>query len=123
MCCRLDSHVPCPILLLDREFVARPLVRTADGDTFGAFQTREYEDAVLTVSKSLRFFNTLKSCDTVSLSLVHLGVVSSDSTASTTASNVDELVRLFTVISRGGFLCECPPDSALADRMWGETKV
>lgn len=98
-------------------------MRTPDGDVFGAFHTREYEDAVRAVAKALRFFNTLKSCDTVSLSLVQLGVVSRKATAATTANNVEELARLFGIISRGGFLGECPSVAELADRASGETKV
>lgn len=103
---------------LVREFVARPSVRTADGDVFGAFHTREYEEQAEKLSAALRFFNTHKSCDTVSISLVALGVMTKQSNV-----DIDALLRVFGVLSYSGFLGDCPSSITLVDRVWGETKV
>lgn len=110
-------------LVAVREFVARPMVRTPDGDVYGAFHSREYHEAVRKVSEALFFFNTNKSCDTVSLSLEAIGVVSNDGSGRATRVNVDALQALFSSISGGAFLLDAPSDAVLSDRIWGETKV
>ncbi|GMF36449.1 unnamed protein product [Phytophthora fragariaefolia] len=64
----------------------------------------------------MRVLNTLQSCDTVALSME---LFQSDRKESRFA----DFLQLMEVISSGGFLSECPEESMLKQRVWGETKV
>ncbi|OWZ11680.1 hypothetical protein PHMEG_00015262 [Phytophthora megakarya] len=98
-----------------REFVKRPVVRTADGDVVGSFHSREYEECCLNVLQGMRVLNTLQSCDTVALSIEFFRPVEGGNSAA-------ELIRVMEVVSRGEFLMECPSETTLKHRVWAETK-
>ncbi|KAL4138366.1 hypothetical protein PRIC2_001872 [Phytophthora ramorum] len=100
-----------------RKFVKRPVVRTADGDVIGSFHTREYEKYSRNLLRGLRVLNTLQSCDTVALSMEFFQ--SEEKKGGKVAA---ELLEVMEVITRGGFLAECPSETALKHRVWGETK-
>ncbi|RLN93825.1 hypothetical protein BBJ28_00018218, partial [Nothophytophthora sp. Chile5] len=98
-----------------REFLRRPLLRTADGDVIGAFHSCEYEDCSDAVLRGLRVLNTLQSCDTVALSMAFFD--------QTKASSAAEFFCAMEVLSHGEFLTACPSEATLKRRVWGETKV
>ncbi|KAG6578087.1 DNA polymerase sigma [Phytophthora cinnamomi] len=100
-----------------REFVKRPVARTVDGDVVGCFWSREYEQSSRDVLRAMRVLNTLQSCDTVALSMEFF-----QPEGSRKGAKFAEVFRVMEVISRGGFLLECPSDSTLKHRVWGETK-
>ncbi|KAL4110361.1 hypothetical protein PRIC1_002052 [Phytophthora ramorum] len=100
-----------------RKFVKRPVVRTADGDVIGSFHTREYEKYSRNLLRGLRVLNTLQSCDTVALSMEFF-----QSEEKKEGKVAAELLEVMEVITRGGFLAECPSETALKHRVWGETK-
>jgi hypothetical protein len=81
----------------------------------GGFHSREYEESCLEVLRGMRVLNTLQSCDTVALSMALC--------QSGGKGAKPEVFRLMDVISRGGFLMECPSEATLKRRVWGETKV
>eukprot|EP00644_Phytophthora_capsici_P014126 jgi/Phyca11/539340/estExt2_Genewise1Plus.C_PHYCAscaffold_30288 len=97
-----------------REFVKRPVVRTMDGDVVGSFHSKEYEKCSLRILKGLRVLNTLQSCDTVALSMEFFGKEE--------GKQAQILIDLMDVLSCGGFLTDCPSESTLKHRVWGETK-
>ncbi|KAG6975484.1 hypothetical protein JG688_00002335 [Phytophthora aleatoria] len=72
-----------------REFVKRPVVRTADGDL---------------------------SCDTVALSMEFF------QPAKKGRKFAADFFHFMETISCGGFLTECPSDTTMKNRVWGETK-
>ncbi|KAI9907446.1 hypothetical protein PsorP6_016632 [Peronosclerospora sorghi] len=99
-----------------REFIKRPEVRTVDGDVIDGFRKREYEDLCLKVLQGLRVLNTLQSCDTLALFMDIFEPRQSQRRV------VDAFVHLMEVISCGNFLLDCPADTTLACRIWGETR-
>ncbi|POM61910.1 hypothetical protein PHPALM_29000, partial [Phytophthora palmivora] len=100
-----------------REFVKRPVVRTVDGDVVSSCHTREYEECCLKVLKGMRVLNTLQSCDTVALSMEFFRSVQNKR-----GRVGPEFFHMMEVVSRGEFLMECPAESMLKHRVWGETK-
>ncbi|KAF4027722.1 hypothetical protein GN244_ATG20645 [Phytophthora infestans] len=88
-----------------RAFVKRPVVRTKYGDIVGSFHTQEYEEGSKKVVIGMSVLNTLQSCDTVALSMEFLSKKEGDVSV--------EFVQLMEVISKGGFLMECPEDVTL----------
>ncbi|KAL3666084.1 hypothetical protein V7S43_008875 [Phytophthora oleae] len=100
-----------------REFVKRPVVRTMDGDVVGSFHSKEYEACSLKILKGLRVLNTLQSCDTVALSMEFFQLREKNE-----GQLAQNLFDLMDVISCGAFLTECPSESMLKHRVWGETK-
>ncbi|KAG6966324.1 hypothetical protein JG687_00004909 [Phytophthora cactorum] len=99
-----------------REFVKRPVVRTADGDLVGCFHSREYEKCCLKLLKGLRVLNTLQSCDTVALSMAFF------QPAKKGRKFAADFFHFMETISCGEFLTECPSDTTMKNRVWGETK-
>uniref|UniRef100_H3GSD0 Uncharacterized protein n=1 Tax=Phytophthora ramorum TaxID=164328 RepID=H3GSD0_PHYRM len=67
--------------------------------------------------RGLRVLNTLQSCDTVALSMDFF-----QSEEKKEGKVAAELLEVMEVITRGGFLAECPSEMALKHRVWGETK-
>ncbi|KAK1935090.1 Sodium-coupled neutral amino acid transporter 2 [Phytophthora citrophthora] len=100
-----------------REFVKRPIVRTMDGDVVGSFHSKEYEECSSEILKGLRVLNTLQSCDTVALSMEFFHLREKKD-----GKQAQKLIDFMDVISCGGFLTECPSESTLKYRVWGETK-
>ncbi|EEY57788.1 uncharacterized protein PITG_00368 [Phytophthora infestans T30-4] len=88
-----------------RAFVKRPVVRTKDGDIVGSFHAQEYKEGSKKVLRGMRVLNTLQSCKTVALSMEFLSKKEGDVSV--------EFVQLMEVISKGGFLMECPEDVTL----------
>ncbi|CEG42361.1 DNA polymerase sigma [Plasmopara halstedii] len=100
-----------------RDFVKRPIIRTADGDFVSSFHTKEYEVCCSKLLGGLRVLNTFQSCDTVALSMDFFQPVSKrDKTFAA------EFFYIMEVIAHGNFLMERPSDTALKHRTWGETK-
>ncbi|TDH73109.1 hypothetical protein CCR75_004266 [Bremia lactucae] len=100
-----------------REYVKRPVVQTADGDLVGSLHSREYEECCLKLLKSIRVLNTAQSCDTVALSMAFI-------LPAETKEQRDKIdfYQLMDLITYGAFLTECPSDTTLKHRIWGETK-
>lgn len=90
-----------------REFLRRPLVRTTDGETLHAFHLRTFTEACDAVVRSVRVFNTEKSCDSLAIEM----------------SSRTEWVRYADVISGGRFLLHQRRDHELkSNPLWLEMK-
>lgn len=99
-------------LLVRREFIHRPVVRTNDGDVFSAFHSHAFAECSAQLLQCVRILNSHQSCDTLGLSM-----------SCFEPQQEGSFLKMMETISNGQFLCACPSESTLQQRVWGETKV